>query len=126
MGHKLYSKEFKKHTITIHDSGILLFEAKKDAILTKVDLEETRSYLSHYGPRKYLNMFVAGSRAEVEDDFRLGVANDSRYTIADAIVVNGISQRIMANLYLRFNKPVRPTKVFADQETAAFWLMSFK
>lgn len=124
-GKKLHSKEFHKHYVTIYDSGILLFEVKKDAIISSYDLDQTRSWLAHFGEKKYLNLFIAQSRSEVEDDFRLDAATSGKYTIADAIVVNGMAQRIMANLYLRFNKPVTPTKVFADQESAAFWLMSF-
>lgn len=118
--------EFKKHTVTIFDSGILMFEVKPDVILTSNDLNVTRQWLSHFGEKKYLNLIIAKSRAEVEEDFRLDAANSDKYTIADAIVVNGMSQRIMANLYLRFNRPIRPTKVFTDQESAAFWLMSFQ
>ncbi len=124
-GKKLHAKEFDKHFVTIYDSGILLFEVKRDAIVTQRDLDLTRSWLSHFGNRKYLNLFIAQTRAEVEDDFRLDAATSDDFTIADAIVVNGISQRIMANLYLRFNKPKTPTKIFADEESAAFWLMSF-
>jgi hypothetical protein len=125
-GNVLHSKEFDKHLVTIYDSGILQYVVKRDAILTKNDLEATRAWLSHFGQRKYLNLFMAEPRAEVEDDFRLEAATTDQYTLADAIVVNGISQRIMANLYLRFNRPIRPTKVFADAESAAFWLMSFR
>lgn len=125
-GKKLHSMEFKKHTVTIFDSGILMFEVKPDVILTSNDLNVTRQWLSHFGEKKYLNLIIAKSRAEVEEDFRLDAANSDKYTIADAIVVNGMSQRIMANLYLRFNRPIRPTKVFTDQESAAFWLMSFQ
>lgn len=124
-GNKLYSKEFDKHFVTIYDSGILMFEVKKDVIITSHDLELTRAWLVHFGRKKYLNLFVSSSRSEVEDDFRLDAATSDSFTIADAIVVNGMAQRIMANLYLRFNKPITPTKVFADQESAAFWLMSF-
>ncbi|MCB9189652.1 MAG: hypothetical protein H6598_08545 [Flavobacteriales bacterium] len=125
MGKAQHAKEFNKHFVTLFDSGIMLFEIKKDAILTSRDLSETRSWLAHFGQKKYLNMIIAKSRAEVEDDFRLDAAISDSFSIADAIVVNGISQRIMANLYLRFNRPKTPTKVFADQESAAFWLMSF-
>lgn len=124
-GKKLHSTEFDKHYVTIFDSGILLFEVKKDVILTAIDLKATRRWLAHFGERKYLFLFMAESRAEVEDDFRAEAAAGGQFAIADAIVVNGISQRIMANLYIKFNKPITPTKVFSSQENAAFWLMSF-
>lgn len=124
-GKVLYQKEFSKHQVIVYDSNILEFIMKPDAILTFKDLDQTRSWLSHFGKKQYLNLIKAGSRTEVEEDFRLTAANSHDYTIADAIVVNGISQRIMANLYLRFNKPLKPTKIFSDEESAAFWLMSF-
>lgn len=125
LGKPQHFKEFKKHFVTLYDSGIMLFEIKKDAILNSRDLSETRSWLAHFGQKKYLNLIIANSRAEVEDDFRVDAASTNSFSIADAIVVNGISQRIMANLYIRFNRPKTPTKIFSDQESAAFWLMSF-
>lgn len=124
-GQKLYHKEFDKHIVYIYDSNILEFIMKSDAILTSRDLDLTRAWLAHFGERKYLNLIKAGIRTEVEEDLRWSAATSNDYTIADAIVVSGISQRIMANLYLRFNKPAKPTKIFSDEESAAFWLMSF-
>ena len=49
-----------------------------------------------------------------------------RYTIADAIVVKSLSQKILANFYLKFNKPAKPTKIFTSEPEAIAWLLSVK
>ena len=47
-----------------------------------------------------------------------------RYTIADALVVKSLSHKILANFYLKFNKPAKPTKIFTNEPEAVKWLFS--
>lgn len=42
-----------------------------------------------------------------------------------AIIVRSISERLFANYYLKFKKPVRPTKVFTNPKVAEEWLGQF-
>ena len=128
LGNVIHSNSFDKCRVTIYDSGILHFEMKDREVLTSADLIESRSWVNSFGPNKYLVLIEAGHRTEVEDDIKELSASKSgnHYTIADAIVVKSLSQRLIANLYLRFNKPVKPTRIFSDAESAAFWLMSFR
>ena len=44
---------------------------------------------------------------------------------AFAIVVRSLSERLFANYYLMFQKPVRPTKVFTSPARAEKWLSQF-
>jgi hypothetical protein len=96
--------------------------------LTASDLTDSRNWTASIGGGSYLNLIEAGTRTEIEDDMRMSSASkdENAHTIADALVVKNLSQRIIANFYLRFNKPVKPTRVFSDAENAAFWLMSFR
>lgn len=41
-----------------------------------------------------------------------------------AIIVEGLSNLILANAFIRLDKPVIPTKVFKDLPTAEAWLFS--
>jgi hypothetical protein len=41
-----------------------------------------------------------------------------------AIIVEGLSNRILANAFIRLDKPVIPTKIFKDIATAETWLLS--
>jgi len=42
-----------------------------------------------------------------------------------AVVVTNIAYLLIANFYLKFNKPKRPYKVFKDEEAAIEWLKTF-
>lgn len=45
---------------------------------------------------------------------------------ARAIVIKILSQRILANFYIRFQKPIIPTKIFNNYEEALAWLEQYK
>lgn len=45
-------------------------------------------------------------------------------TKAKALVINGIGQRMIAQFYLKVNKPCIKTKVFSDRPEAIEWLRS--
>lgn len=49
-----------------------------------------------------------------------------RYTFADALVVKSLSQKILANFYLKFNRPAKPTRIFTNEAEAIAWLFSLK
>ncbi len=50
---------------------------------------------------------------------------ENKKWLAFAIVVRSISERLFANYYLKFKKPVRPTKVFTTPHGAAEWLSQY-
>jgi len=43
-------------------------------------------------------------------------------TVAKALLIQSLSDRIMANFYLTINKPIVNTKVFTDRNIAIEWL----
>jgi hypothetical protein len=47
------------------------------------------------------------------------------YSKADAFVLNSIAQKILANFYVKINKPERPTKFFNDADEALIWLKKY-
>ena len=40
-----------------------------------------------------------------------------------ALVVNNLAYRILSNFFIRFNRPVVPTKVFNSRKKALVWLL---
>ena len=50
----------------------------------------------------------------------------SENRIALAIVDNNLGMKLVANFYLRFNNPVRPTKVFKSVDKAVSWLREMR
>lgn len=47
------------------------------------------------------------------------------YSKADAFMVGSTGFRLIANFYLRVNKPERPTKMFVDEKEAIKWLKTY-
>lgn len=54
---------------------------------------------------------------KIEDQSMLG---------ASAVVVDSLPYKLIANFYLKFNKPKRPYKVFGKEEDAIKWLKTIK
>mgnify|MGYP001568393049 CR=1 FL=1 len=47
------------------------------------------------------------------------------YASADAYVAVNLGHKLIGSVYLQFNKPERPTKIFAKKEGAVEWLKTF-
>ncbi len=47
------------------------------------------------------------------------------YSKADAFIINSTAMQLIANFYLKINKPNRPTKMFTDEDAALKWLKTF-
>lgn len=47
------------------------------------------------------------------------------YTSAEAFIMNSTAMTLIANFYLRFDKPERITKMFTDEDKARKWLKTF-
>ncbi len=47
------------------------------------------------------------------------------YSKVDAFVIKSIAQKILANFYIKINKPERPTKFFNDKQEAVKWLKNY-
>ena len=45
---------------------------------------------------------------------------------AEAIVVNSLAHKIMANFITKFYKTPMPIKIFNDEESALQWLINFE
>ena len=50
----------------------------------------------------------------------------NKNTLADALVINSLAHKILANFYMKMNKPVKPTKIFTSQKKAVDWLKNLK
>lgn len=81
-------------------------------------------FLDENGGGLFFNVYEFHSFSDVDPEVREWAASPSNntYTIIDAIVINSLSQKILADFYISFNKPVRPTRVFKSVEKAFDWV----
>ena len=74
--------------------------------------------------RKGLLLVTVGDRSTLTNEARAlasGPEGD-RVLVADAIVLRDFGHQLVANAFVRHNRPLRPTKLFQDQKSALAWL----
>lgn len=123
------SQDFEKIRMTLYTNGIMNVIFKKDSIIELGDVEEVVNWVGSLGPeKKYVNLMEAEPNSEVDAEARAFAASSSQneYTIADGMVMTSQAHKILSNFYLKFNKPVKPTKVFNKREKAIQWLLKQK
>jgi hypothetical protein len=118
------------------DAGPLVFKLYEGQIFhaiikygERVGLEDIGpgyDFIEQHGGGKFYNIFEFSSFSDLEPEIRDWSADPSgnKYTLADAIVVTNLGQKMMADFYVRFNKPPKPTKVFSSFEKAVQWIQS--
>ena len=50
----------------------------------------------------------------------------NKFRLADAFIVNSLYLQSLTNFYLKFKKPIIPSKMFNDLESAKKWIFSLK
>lgn len=111
--------------ILLCDDNIMRVQFKKDTEITALHLEENfNAYKAMVGAHKYPYIYYAedgsvmyteSARAysrEHEDDFP---------KLCIAVVVKTLAHKLIANFYLKFNKPGCLFKVFDKMEVAETW-----
>ena len=121
-------KEFEKVSFRLSNNGIMHITLKHNVpLFTLVDLKETMEWIASLGDQKYLNLYE-GNFASVDALVRDKAASEeeNKYTIADAFIISNISDKMISDFYVQFNKPCKPTKVFEDRNEAIEWLLSYQ
>ncbi len=77
--------------------------------------------------KKYPVLIDAGEFATIDKEVRIFSAGEESniYTLADAIAYSSLAQKLVADFYVKHNKPVVPTQVFPDKAGALKWLKTF-
>lgn len=124
----------KKH-IKI-SSGVILF--RKDGIVEIVfdnqlllDIDQCyeimEAYKANLGDIKAPILHIIGKYMNATKEAReFGASAEGlKNSIAEAYVFDSLPHRIIANFYIKFNKPTVPTKFFKTKIEAEVWLKAF-
>ena len=125
----------KKNTIRLKHSEISL---RKDGIVqiqfcencdinTKECEEITLACDQLLETKKYPILHLSGKYVTISKEAReySVSARGIQYSIAEAFVFSSLAHKIVANFYIRINKPPVPTKFFTAAEDATIWLKKF-
>jgi hypothetical protein len=114
--------------ITLRDDGIIHMIMNKDHMVNIDDLKNIVKAVGELGNgKKFPNLIEAGSFTSIDSDARkFSTAEELNiYTIADAFVIRSLPQKLIANFYLKFDKPKLPTRFFDNTSEALQWLKQF-
>jgi hypothetical protein len=113
-------------TISLREDGII-----ENRFLRDVPYEITESQLIQISDaisklssgRKDAILSVAGLYGSMTPEARkISINTDNEYTLAIALVIQDLSQRLLANFYFRIKKVNYPVKIFKSEEEATSWL----
>lgn len=70
---------------------------------------------------------TVGEFANFNPDAREFTADPTKETatIAFAYVLSNLAQRMVANFFIRFNRPTKPVRFFSNRESAMEWLEQY-
>jgi hypothetical protein len=127
-GEIIKKKELKASTVSLRQDGIIEFLIKPNVTLNAADAREIVDATNEIGEgKKYPLLITAGSFSLVDTEVRYYASSPeaNRFTIASAILVNNVAQKLMGNAYIKFNQPPTPTRLFTDKNQAIGWLKTF-
>jgi len=111
--------------LSLLENDILHAHFKSDVVGTEVDVRQLFEAIrrERYG-RKGLLAITFGERSYLTNEARAlaSSAEADEILAADAIIVRDFGHQLAANAFVRHNRPGRPTRLFADMDSAIAWL----
>ena len=85
------------------------------------EMADTISRLSN--KNKVAILSIAGLYGSITPDARkVDINKDEAYTLAIALVINELSQRLLANFFFKLRRINYPVKTFKNEDEATEWL----
>lgn len=115
--------------IELRSDGIVKITMKDNV---EVDITQSRKIFdivcSFATKKELLVLVIGGKGASITKEAREFAGSDeaSSITIAEAVVTDSLSQKLIVNFLLHFYKPKRELKLFTNEHDALVWLNGFK
>lgn len=114
--------------IRLREDGIVQVDFEKNLLVDVKECEEIMEvYHQILAPQKYPILHIAGKYMNTTSAAREFGSSEKglEYSKAEAYVIHSLAQKIVANYYMKFNKPTIPTQFFKTKEEAVNWLLTF-
>ena len=115
-------------TIALRSDGIIELNTKIDFYYTlKETIEGIKAIGKLSGGKLVRVLKIAGNGSSVDAESRKYIASGigSRFSIAEAILIETFAHKLIGNFYLKVERPIKPTKLFNDKDKAVEWLLNF-
>jgi hypothetical protein len=115
--------------VQLFDTKLIRVEIFGNRIIGRTEAREINDAVGVLSKgRESLVLIVANEVSQfTKEAVEFSVSDEGlRYNIGDALVVKSLTQRITANIYLKLNKPKKPSKIFNTEKEAVKWLHSLE
>lgn len=122
------SVNLNKSLISLLDEQIIHVHLKTNQEIELHDVQEIIKAIGKLSHGKKFPVFIdAGSFININQEAFTFSASEAGniYTLADAIAIKNLGQKLLANFYLKNDHPVVPTKIFTEKKEALAWLRKF-
>jgi hypothetical protein len=122
------SIETSASVITIHENGVGQMHFKDGIVLdVPLQMEHLDGLIKIAKGKKIPFVVTAGKHVNITPEARNNaiVIEDLSPVCATAVVVQNLAYRLIADFYLKINKPKTPYKVFTDKKAAFAWCLQF-
>ena len=112
----------------LRKDGIVEVRVSDNHTCTVDEAREVAGVIAALGNHKPVPVLrIAGKHSHIETGVRefLASQESQKNLVADAIVIQSLSQRILGNFYLQINRPRKPTRIFTSVTDAERWLRDF-
>lgn len=118
---------FPNFEVEINDLGFYKVSVNESEEFTVSDLKKLVNAQDELGGAKLPVLVLCAEHASTNSELLTTISKNKNnpYSKADAFVIKSMAQKILANFYIKINKPERPTKFFNNKDEAINWLKPF-
>jgi hypothetical protein len=119
---------FPTLTVILRNDGLVLVKVIANSEIDINNVTEVVGALEKIGKgKKFPLLIIVGEYTLPSAEARayIAKAESDPYASAEAYVIQSFTQKLVGNVYLSFNKPARPTRIFNSEEKATEWLKTF-
>ncbi|MDH5365563.1 MAG: hypothetical protein OEW67_01145 [Cyclobacteriaceae bacterium] len=119
---------FSQQTIWI-ENGIMYIQIAENAVINIEEAKASSKYMKEVSkqPIPIIVYYPKGHTQSIEArNFYAKDPEHIKLYTACALLTDSPMGKVLANFFMGFNKPLKPTRMFTDLEAAEKWIDSFK
>jgi len=112
--------------LELKSDNIIFVHTLEDSNIEIPEIDEIHDALDKLVGDKpcYLVVIAATGSNSSNEAREYGARLKGKRIIAEAIVINNIATRLLANFYMKMNRPTQKIKLFKDESSAHEWIVS--
>ncbi len=121
----LHERDIEGASARVFDNRIYHLKIPEYKKVTMGFVEKGYEFIESAGGGRFYNIYEFSSFSDLDPEVRDWAADTDKNpnTHTDALVVKSLPHKIIANFYLKFNRPKKPTRIFNSLDLAIAWTL---